>query len=61
MTRRRTDPEDLKNNELMDLYSHVVRRNHYDPMCSDRPEYTESELEDELFRRLAVYARHSAT
>lgn len=61
MTRRRTDPEDLKNNDLLEHYAAVVRRNHYDPVYSDQPDYTEGELEDELFRRLAVYAQHAAT
>lgn len=44
--------EDLTNEDLLEEFEYVVKRNHYDPIRSREPLFTEDVLRDELQNRL---------
>lgn len=44
--------EDLTNEDLLEEFEYAVKRNHYDPIDSRMPLFTEDEMRDELRNRL---------
>lgn len=52
--------EQLTTADLLDEYEHTVRAKHYNPMCSNEPQFSVADLRAEVKRRMAEFEKRNA-